>query len=356
MDDFTWVSHLKSLQRLDLNGVSLIRAQNAIKVLSKLPSILSLSLRACGLGNIHLSHAYVNSTLSNVQYLDLSYNSFEGELPYLFENMTSLRVLDLKFNSFSSSIPMFLGNLTSLVDLTLADNKFVSIEGYNEFNGHLPDWLGLFTGLKELDLKYNSFNGSVPVQLGRLSALTVSLTLQVKPEWVPPFQLKKIGMKSCNIGPQFPQWLRTQKEVESLDFSSGSISGAPPKWVGDMPLSDLDLSHKSISGSFPNLPSSVIGLGLSHNLFSGPLPRDIGDMMPALVILNLSDNLFNDSIPISLCKMTSMLRMDLSRNRLSGNLPHCLNDLQKMWVLKSASNRLSGVIPESLGEISSYSG
>ncbi|KAK3017604.1 hypothetical protein RJ639_004838 [Escallonia herrerae] len=154
-------------------------------------------------------------------------------------------------------------------------------------------------------------------------------------------------MGSCNIS-QFPEWLRTQKEVESLSFSSASISGALPKWFGDMPLSDLDLSHNSVSGSFLNLPSSLIVLELSNNSFSGPLPRDIGDAMPALEELHLSDNLINGSIPASLCKMTRMFHMDLSRNRLSGNLPYCLKDLQEMWILKLASNRLSGVIPESL--------
>ncbi|KAK3017608.1 hypothetical protein RJ639_004842 [Escallonia herrerae] len=163
MDDFKWVSRLKSLQRLDLNGVSLSPAQNAIKVLSELPSILSLSLKTCGLNNIHLSHAYGNSTLSNVQYLDLSPNSFEGKLPNIFQNMTSLRVLDLASNSFNSSIPMC--NAFGLERLSL---------DHNEFSGHLPDWLGLFTGLKRLHLNYNSFNGPVPVSLlGRLSALTV---------------------------------------------------------------------------------------------------------------------------------------------------------------------------------------
>ncbi|KAI8006456.1 hypothetical protein LOK49_LG07G00396 [Camellia lanceoleosa] len=53
-----------------MSRVNLSAAHNLHKVLSMLPSLLELCLPYCGLDNCHLSHMYVNSTVSNAQYLD----------------------------------------------------------------------------------------------------------------------------------------------------------------------------------------------------------------------------------------------------------------------------------------------
>ncbi|KAI8029381.1 Receptor-like protein 18 [Camellia lanceoleosa] len=108
IDDLTWVSHLSSLRHLGMKSVNLSQARNLNKVLNMLPSLLELRLSSRGLHNIHLSHMYVNYAVSNVRYLDLSRNSFEGEFLSLLGNMTSLRVLDLSFDDLNSSIPLSL--------------------------------------------------------------------------------------------------------------------------------------------------------------------------------------------------------------------------------------------------------
>uniref|UniRef100_A0A5B7BRY8 Putative Disease resistance family protein / LRR family protein n=1 Tax=Davidia involucrata TaxID=16924 RepID=A0A5B7BRY8_DAVIN len=459
VDDLIWVSRLSSLQHLDMSGVDLSQAGNLMKVLNMLPSILELHLSSCRLDNIHLSHAYVNSTLPNLQNLDLSGNSFEGKFPTVLRNMTSLRDLDLSVNYFNYSVPLFLGNFKSLVHLNLGGNRFNHIEGglsrileslcdlksldmssnlfqgdmlkrfqnlsgcvrYNlerlnlgggGFGGCLPDWLGQLrhlkyldlgfnrfygpipaslwslTGLKELYLYVNQLNGTIPVSLGHLTELEVLyltrnqlsgsipvslgqlsnlkkfdisfnllegvvseahfanlsmlkdmttssnfLTFKVRPDWIPPFQLKYLRMRSCKIGSQFPQWLQTQKEVVTLYLSNASISGTLPEWLPDMHM--------------------IRDLDLSDNLLSGPLPQNIGDMMPTLESLLLAGNLINGSIPNSLCRIKTLQALDLSKNRLSGYLPRCWKLLQELMVLRLASNRLTGVIPNSIGHLSS---
>ena len=218
IDDLTWVSRLSTLQYLDMSRVNLSEAHNLHKVLNMLPSLLELRLSYCGLDNSHLSHMYVNSTVSNVHYLDLGHNSFEGEFPSRLSNMTSLRVLDLSFNYFNSSIPLYLENLKSLEHLNLGSNQFNHTGGFlrllsnhcslksfdmsqnqihgeemsildknlsrcttydlqtlvlsgDGFTGHLPNWLGQLKRLKDLDLAGNSFNGLMPHCLGRWSFL-----------------------------------------------------------------------------------------------------------------------------------------------------------------------------------------
>ncbi|KAL7183807.1 hypothetical protein ACSBR2_026058 [Camellia fascicularis] len=148
IDDLTWVSRLSTLQYLDMSRVNLREAHNLHKVLNMLPSLLELRLSDCGLDISHLSHMYVNSTVSNVQYLDLSVNSIEGEFPSLLRNLTSLRVLDLSVNYLNSSIPLYLENLKSLEHLNLAFNSFKHNCGFLRL-------LSNHCGLKSFDMSEN---------------------------------------------------------------------------------------------------------------------------------------------------------------------------------------------------------
>ncbi|XP_028099585.1 receptor-like protein EIX2 [Camellia sinensis] len=160
-------------------------------------------------------------------------------------------------------IPPSLGNLSALRILDLS---------YNKLNGTIPVSVGQLSNLKILDLSFNSLEGIVLSEthfanLSMLDELRTSfafLTLKVKSDWIPPFQLKYILMGSFRVGIQFPQCLQTQKKVVELDLSNTSISGTLPKWLLDMPLWTLDLSHNHISGT--------IKVDLSHNYISGPLP------------------------------------------------------------------------------------
>ncbi|KAG7023757.1 Leucine-rich repeat receptor-like protein CLAVATA2, partial [Cucurbita argyrosperma subsp. argyrosperma] len=85
-------------------------------------------------------------SLEGLQYLNLSYNSLEGQLPGL-ENMQSVRALDLSHNYLSGEIP---GNISILEDLTLLDLS------YNCFSGLVSEkqgfkWFpGAFAGNPEL--------------------------------------------------------------------------------------------------------------------------------------------------------------------------------------------------------------
>ncbi|KAI8008822.1 Receptor-like protein EIX2 [Camellia lanceoleosa] len=367
IDDLTWVSRLSTLQYLDMSRVNLSAAHNLHKVLNMLPSLLELRLSYCGLDNSHLSHMYVNSTVSNVQYLDLGHNSFEGEFPSRLSNMTSLRVLDLSFNSFNSSMPLYLENLKSLEHLNLGSNQFNHTGGFlrllsnhcslksfdmsqnqihgeemsildknlsrcttyalealilsgDGFTGHLPNWLGQLKLLKDLDLLGNSFNGSIPACLGRLSYL--------------------------------------QNLLLGGNLLTGDIPpslGTLPEWLHDMNLVVLGLPNNHISGPIPNLPSTLFIVDLSNNSISGPLPQNIGDMV-ILSSLYMVGNLINGSIPESFCKNLNLVYVDLSKNMLSGNLPPCLGELSNLNILKFSSNKLSGVIPNSIGHLTTLVG
>ncbi|KAJ0537994.1 putative non-specific serine/threonine protein kinase [Helianthus annuus] len=310
--------------------------------------------------------------LNNLRVLSLRFNSFTGSIPKALERSRSLEALDIYYNQLTGPVPTFLGNLTKL-DLS-----------YNQFNGSIPESLGRLTGLTHLSLESNLITGPIPESLGRLTSLTdlnlqsnlltgpipvtvwqltklvdldVSenslegvvleahlanlsmlksldisshhkLIINISNDWIPPFQLRHVQLSSCKIENGFPEWLQNQRKLQELVLSNASLYGLPPTWLQNMPvLSTLDLSHNKLIGSLINLPI------IEYTNF-----------------LLLQDNLFNGSIPRSMCR-TSLLILDVSRNRLSGNIPDCLENLQDMRMLILSSNGLSGVLPSSLGKL-----
>ncbi|KAK9292586.1 hypothetical protein L1049_020560 [Liquidambar formosana] len=333
----------------------------------------------------------------DLEALSLVDNKFSGHLPDQLGKLTKLKRLNLQRNLFSGPFPKTMGELSALRELDLSDNQFNGtilkalgelsdlrelVLSYNQLNGTIPKALGELSSLRKLDLSYNQLNGAIPDSLGKLlnlEGLDISsnslegklsevhfanlsrlkylgidynyrLDFKVKSDWLPPFQLNSITMNSCKIGTP-PLWLRTQKELTMLDLSNASISGPIPPWFQDLPLSYLFLYQNQISGPFPNLPH-VEYVCLSKNLFSGPLPQNIGHMMPALKCLYLRQNLINGTIPSSLCKIETLLYLDLSSNNLSGSIPNCWRDSPLLDEIKLSSNMLTGPIPSSFGHLS----
>ncbi|XP_021984739.1 receptor-like protein EIX1 [Helianthus annuus] len=301
-------------------------------------------------------------SLSFLQVLDMPRNKLKGSIPESMGMLRLLQALDLSFNELTGPIPTFLGKLTKL-DLSFnylngsipepsVALRYLHLEN-NQLTGPIPASLGKLTKLSSLDVSNNSLDGVVfEAHFANLSMLKYlnaasnsKLTFNVSRTWLPPFQLITIDLSSCKIMNGFPQWLRNQKKLLSLVLPNANISGPLPAWLRKIPIIRIiNLSHNNLSGPLTNLPSGAtynvnpsMGTYNSYNL-----PR-----------LFLQNNLFNESIPMSLCNMTDLEYLNLSRNRLTGNIPSCLKNLQNLRVMILSSNGLNGVIPSSIGHVSS---
>ncbi|KAI3846582.1 hypothetical protein MKX03_036152 [Papaver bracteatum] len=340
-------SNLTSLKVLDLgySGVN-----------STLPewiySLTSLEKLDIGHNNFRGTISEAIGNLANLTSLDISTNEFEGEIPETLGNLCNLQSLDLSSNYFRGEIH-FLANPSScigssLMSISLDENQFSgplpdqlgsfkNLEYLsfmaNSFSGQIPSSLGELSSLKVLNCFFNKLNGSVPESLGRLSRLRIlrlafnalegiisethfanltsleeievhSLVFKLKPDWIPPFQLQVANLQACKLGPQFPKWLQTQKNISRIDISNAGISDTVvPTWFWNMStqFSYLNLSHNQIHGQVPDLLLSddqSWGLVyLNSNHFVGELPR----ISPGVGELDLSDNSFNGSISALLC-------------------------------------------------------
>ncbi|KAL7614310.1 hypothetical protein Lser_V15G09421 [Lactuca serriola] len=287
--------------------------------------------------------------LKSLQELDLSSNNLTGLIPFSMRQLSRLEILYLNSNSMLS-IPSWIGNLSELRSLDLSSNLL---------QGPLPDTFRQLSKLVFLDISNNSLSGVVTeahftnTSMLKHFAATSNhgLTFKIPPNWKPPFQIRNLMLGSCKIESEFPPWIQSQRSIRILILSKTSIFGPLPDWLHELPIFlILDLSHNFLHGPLTNLPFN------QTTESSSPAPFDLrfanyeGEQLGVLLLKN---NLFNGSIPDSVCNATDLFILDLSRNTLSGSIPDCLGNLSQLMVIILSSNRLSGVIPSSLSNLGS---
>ncbi|KAK2633098.1 hypothetical protein EUGRSUZ_L00585, partial [Eucalyptus grandis] len=265
---------------------------------------------------------------SCMKTVDISSNNFSGHLPNQFGNFKDLEFLDLSWNSILGPIPASMGQLSSLRKLDLSSNKL---------SGNIPESIGRLSNLEVMDISNNQLDGFVnELHFANLTSLNElyfylnELVINVSASWVPPFQIQVIFMSNCKVGPGFPSWLRTQRNISVLYMSNASISDEVPYWLLEV-LSNIER------------------LDLSSNTLRGNISQIIGKKMPLLRLVSLSGNNLSGGIPNSLCMSDELSFLDLSKNQLSGRLPQCWRKAQTNleWI-SLGGNKLNGQIPYSL--------
>ncbi|CAI9276839.1 unnamed protein product [Lactuca saligna] len=319
--------------------------------------------------------------LANLRELDLSNCRLTGPITESITGLRFLEVLDLSDNPLTGTIPESLGGLANLRELHLPNCgligpipesvtrlRFLQVLdlSHNQLTGPIPESLGRLVSLQSISLTSNRLNGTIPVsisQLPKLHSVDISnnflegvvseahfanlsmlkhldtssntgLTFNVSHGWIPPFQL--VSFSSCKIGSEFPQWLESQTTLIKLTLSNATISGPLPTWLRKMHIKFLDLSQNKLIGPLRNLPNG----GKIHV-----------SRYPFYAGLFLQDNLFNGSIPTSLCRRIDLIILDLSKNRLTGKIPNCLKNLQNLEGIRFSSNKLSEWIGEKLQDL-----
>ncbi|CAD5183939.1 unnamed protein product, partial [Musa acuminata subsp. malaccensis] len=439
VDNLDWLSHLTSLKHLDLSGLKLTDVPDWFSSVNMLPSLQVLSMSSVGLDTIPASVVHVNFTssltvldlsfnnfnstlpkwlwnISGLTHLDLQHSGFHGVIPdaigdlgrlkelYMSDNQLTgnLSELHMPSNQLTGNLGGWLEQMTNLIILDLRSNLF---------NGSMPSsfgngWLEQMTNLIILDLRSNLFNCSMPSSVGKLSNLTelylggnslrgiisevhfenltrlqvldlygTSITISIGQSWVPPFQLRLVDLTKCQLGPQFPEWLQFQTQIEELYLADCKIAGTMPAWfwnISSSTITYLDLSNNQIGGKLPSslkftklvilflysnrfegplptmLPSTLETLYLSNNSFTGQLP-----IWPHVRFVSISDNMLDGGLSSSICQWTYLEYLDLSNNKLLGEIPYCLGEsLQNPHFLNLANNHFSGEIPHTIGFLS----
>ncbi|XP_031371527.1 receptor-like protein 9DC3 isoform X1 [Punica granatum] len=342
-----FISNLTQLRELALDDIDMSRiSPNSLTNLSS--TLTSLRLDGCRLQGtfpINIFH------LPNLRILSLSYNSnLTGALPQTNWSSSPLVRLSLFYTKFHGPIPDSVGNLTSLEYLDLAGS---------EFSGSVPPTLGNLDRLSSLYLSGINLSGTVDfdmfARLKNLEELYLARNLNVM---LPNDgncsfpRLKDLSLYGVNLT-EFPYFLSSSRELESLDLSGNKISGPIPEWFGRVwsnTLTNLDLYSNNFTGEIPSSIcqlSSLRGLFLFDNRLNGTIPRCLGNLSN-LSGLSLYSNNFTGEIPSSICQLSSLSGLSFSDNRLNGTIPRCLGNLSNLFDLDLSYNQLQGPLPRSL--------
>ncbi|XP_060973636.1 receptor-like protein EIX2 [Cannabis sativa] len=309
-------------------------------------SLKSLQLSSNQLGGLIVDD--FENTFPYLSELTLDNNQLEGNFPNRLKTFPNLERLDVSHNKFVGLLP----------DLSSMPNLISFIASNNKFSGTLSESIGKLDNLRDLDVSSNHLSGYVShvlnLQCPSLKYLDISYNLDMTSKFnskypiIPSFKLVFINLASCKLGPEFPNWLQTQTELIYLDISNSSISGPLPNWFPNITsnLNYLNMSHNLLNNNLTNFPLSQeadpVLVDLSSNQFQGSIP-------PSLLVnatyLYLSNNKFNEFSCGANEWDKSIAVIDISNNNLFGNIPDCWENFKQLGVLNLGYNKLSGKIP-----------
>ncbi|KAG8633671.1 probable LRR receptor-like serine/threonine-protein kinase At3g47570 [Manihot esculenta] len=138
---------------------------------NKLEGSIPSSIRNCQhLYSLYLAENRLSGELSKEvlgltslsKVLNLSHNSFSGNLPTEVGKLKNLNTLDVSQNNLSGEIPRTIGDCLSLESLHMQGNFF---------QGTIPSSLASLKGLQYLDLSQNNLSGQIPKDLQAISYL-----------------------------------------------------------------------------------------------------------------------------------------------------------------------------------------
>lgn len=379
-------SILPNLEELDLSSANI---NSFPKFLAQLPNLQWLDLSN---NNIHGKipkwfHKKLLNTWNDIQYIDLSFNMLQGDLPIPPD---AIQYFLLSNNNFTGDISSTFCNASSLYILNLA---------HNNLTGMIPQCLGTLTSLYVLDMQMNNLYGSMPRTFSKGNAFATIKLNGNKLEGPLPqslahcSNLEVLDLGDNSIEDTFPNWLETLPELQVLSLRSNNLHGAITCSSTKHPFPKLrifDVSNNNFSGTLPtscinnfqgmmNVNDGQIGLkymgtanyyndsvvvimkgfsmeltkilttfttiDLSNNMFEGEIPQVIGELN-SLKGLNLSNNGITGTIPQSLSHLRNLEWLDLSCNQLKGEIPEALTNLNFLSVLNLSQNHLEGIIPK----------
>ncbi|BBN70548.1 receptor like protein 6 [Prunus dulcis] len=350
-------------------------------------SLRDLSLSNCSFVGSYLAFL---GNLTQIMRLDLSYNSFGGQIPWLFFlNLESLVSLNLGGNNYGGQFPEVYSNSTSnssLYDFSKQQlvgpiprhlTKLILYE--NQLNGTIPSWLGSLPSLEELHLSSNQLSGNI-IEFQSRSLSWLFLRNNKLDGLIPRSiyeleNLQYLGLSSNKLSGtvEFEKFSKLQSlrvlnlsfnylslsfnhlsnntwpQLEVLDLSSCNISEFPYFLRALQKLDTLYLSHNRIQADIPKWlldlgKDSLPYLDLSHNSLIGTvgplrwknlhyldlrnnsLQGELPIPSPSTSYIFISNNQFTGEIPPTICSLSSLQILDLSNNKLSGKIHQCIEN------------------------------
>ncbi|KAK9030005.1 hypothetical protein V6N11_031443 [Hibiscus sabdariffa] len=214
-----------------------------------------------------------------------------------------LENLDLTFNNFNDSILSSLSKISSLKSLSLGGNDLFTGSDHN--NVHLK-WLSKLSGLETLDLSLTNMKNNVLLHLGGLSSLTTLL----------------LGGNNLE-GTLHLQDLHALTNLKKLDLNGNQIESIRSSHGNGREQSLINLEE----------------IDLSDNLFNNSVVAELSGFSN-LRSLNIENNKLNEAVDVKeFCGLSSLESLDLSYNErreancnISAAGSRCLRKLKILYL------------------------
>ncbi|XP_019158228.1 PREDICTED: receptor-like protein 12 [Ipomoea nil] len=366
------------------------------KSIFELPKLFHLSLASNNFNSIVKFGMLGNP--KNLEYLDLEMRSCNiSKFPEILKGLNALEYLDLSDNKIEGEIPSWIWknnleyvnishNLLSVFDEYYPNASLINMYALylhgNRIKGSLPSTICNMSSLEILDASDNNLGGLIPECLAKLATLSVfnlkgNRYHQMPSNFTFAHSLRTLNINGNRLKGKLPRSLANCKSLEILDLGNNMISDSFPFWLVKLPSlkvlvlrNNMFYGQVKIHGTKHVLPNLRI-VDLSSNNLTGELSRDFFQSLSAMamternkstknVIVGEYDWYYRDSVTIVnkgnemvLVKiLTIYVSLDLSNNWFHGNVPEEIGELKSLIVLNLSRNVFDGRIPTSLEELS----
>lgn len=314
------------------------------------------------LSHLDLSHNLLSgplppgffSALDQLIVLNLSYNSFNGELPFeqAFDDGSSklfpIQTVDLSSNLLQGEVlntSIYLLGASSLISFNVSNNSFTGPNpsfmcmsspqlsrldfSYNDFAGHISTGLGTCLNLTVLRAGFNNISGEIPVEVYNLS------------------ELEQLFLPANQLTGKIDNSITRLKKPTLLELYFNHLEGELPKDIGLLSsLQSLQLHVNNITGTVPlSLANctSLVKLNLRINLLTGTLTELEFNQLQSLRILDLGNNSFTGDVPDKVFSCKSLTALRFAGNKLTGQISPQVKELESLTFLSFSDNILLNI-------------
>ncbi|TAE00005.1 MAG: T9SS C-terminal target domain-containing protein [Bacteroidetes bacterium] len=249
--------------------------------------------------------------------------------------------LDVFKNNLTGTLPAEIGNLTAI-------QRFYVDQ--NQITGTIPKEIGNLQNAVRIYLSENLFEGTIPVELAKLSKLerlrlfSNKLTGTIPPELGNLPTISEISLDDNKLTGSIPKELANIKNLISIYVERNQLTGTIPDEIYTLKnLEVLSVYFNQISGEISpkigNL-SKLQVLFVDGNQMTGKLPAEIGNL-PDLIKIFADNNKFEGTIPTSFGNLKNLKKLYLNNNKFSGTVPPSLTTLRGLNILSLNDNQFT---------------
>ncbi|KAK7393250.1 hypothetical protein VNO78_21800 [Psophocarpus tetragonolobus] len=328
------LGNLTKLAFLDLSFNALLYADDS-NWISQLSSLQYLYMSDVNLGKAQnlLQALNMLPSMLEMELMNCKLNKLNTHQLVRATNLSRVEVLNLAENGLQAPFLDVFQNMSSIIEIDIS---------YNHLNS-TPFWLGNCINLINLYGNNNAFYGSLPSTLQNLTSMT----------------FLDLSENNFDI---VPSWLGNLKGLQYFNLSGNDVNrieGSLAYIFGNCcQLQTLDMSRNNIQGDALGgyirsgcIRYDLMLLDLSNNEFNASLPTWLGKLENLKYLLMYNSNLVGTLPCDVISKLVNLERLVLFNNNLSGSLPDCIGQLVKLDFLLLSFNNFHGVIPRSLEQL-----